>query len=121
LRCKTPLPEILRTLTRLNKLTAARSIYGSRGLLGFDVFEDARRRAAGLPVQGLNPLSVNLEDGLSSGRRTVQLNIADAADVDGEFELLSVQLSSTMGKVLVSLLLSNYSAINTYIQITQGK
>jgi hypothetical protein len=45
---KNPLLEILQTVSRLNKITAARSVFGSRRLLNFDVLSDAKRRASGM-------------------------------------------------------------------------
>jgi hypothetical protein len=96
---RNPLSEILRTISRLDKLSAARTVYGSRGLLGFNILDDARRRKAGLAVKGQSYASIlSSEIGRDGARsRSGYTEVADVVDVDGDFELLSVQLANMPG------------------------
>lgn len=93
-----PLIQILEINSRLNKLAAARSVFGSRGLLRYDVLTAARRDAQ--PELFEDELPEADERGDDAGHEELDDengHFRDIDGVDGDPEPVSVVLTKTPG------------------------
>jgi hypothetical protein len=92
---RNPLRQILLTNTRLNKAAAARSDFGSRGLLDGDVYTSVEHDLFALSNDSLDEHrdEIAREDSMGDEELERQLSLEGVMDVDGEFEPPSIQFA----------------------------